>query len=142
MQADTWRAISGSQGLCRACRRGANLTQSHAQALLRGQALTIQLLQIPDKYADKGLHCRLAPGEHPVAGEGLWGTQREVPSFLYAMPVSDRRVFLEETCLVAKPPLPFSVLKRRLERRVSAMGLKVRWLISCPCLLCTYLILS
>ena len=41
------------------------------------------------------------------------------------MPVNDGRVFLEETCLVAKPPLPFSVLKRRLERRISAMGLKV-----------------
>lgn len=68
---------------------------------------------------------RLAKGEHPAAGEGLWGTQREVPSFLYAMPVNDGRVFLEETCLVAKPPLPFSVLKRRLERRISAMGLKV-----------------
>ena len=73
-----------------------------------------------------GLSRRLTPGEHPVAGEGLWGTQREVPSFLYAMPVSDGRVFLEETCLVAKPPLPFSVLKRRLERRLGAMGLKVQ----------------
>lgn len=41
------------------------------------------------------------------------------------MPVSNGRVFLEETCLVAKPPLPFSVLKRRLERRLGAMGLKV-----------------
>ena len=61
-----------------------------------------------------------------MAGEGLWGTQREVPSFLYAMPVSNGRVFLEETCLVAKPPLPFSVLKRRLERRLGAMGLKVQ----------------
>ncbi len=60
-----------------------------------------------------------------MAGEGLWGTQREVPSFLYAMPVSGRRVFLEETCLVAKPPLPFSTLKRRLHRRLDAMGLKV-----------------
>lgn len=73
------------------------------------------------------VHCarRLVPGEHPAAAEGLWGTQREVPSFLYAMPVNEGRVFLEETCLVAKPPLPFSVLKRRLERRISAMGLKV-----------------
>lgn len=80
-----------------------------------------------------GAHCvmhhlhRLTPGEHPVAGEGLWGTQREVPSFLYAMPVDGGRVFLEETCLVAKPPLPFSVLKRRLERRLGAMGLKVHF---------------
>ena len=65
-------------------------------------------------------------GMHPAAGEGLWGTQREVPSFLYAMPSSSGRVFLEETCLVAKPALPFATLKRRLHRRMAAMGLKVR----------------
>ena len=42
------------------------------------------------------------------------------------MPVDGgRRVFLEETCLVAKPALPFAVLKRRLERRLDAMGIKV-----------------
>jgi lycopene epsilon-cyclase len=35
-------------------------------------------------------------------------------------------VFLEETCLVAKPPLPFNTLKRRLQRRLEAMDLKVR----------------
>ena len=103
---------------------------------------------------------RLVPGEHPAAGEGLWGTDDEVPSFLYAMPTAGggaprchlrlagphvtsssnsmlsetahtyldldvhglRSVFLEETCLVAKPALPFAVLKRRLERRLSAHG--------------------
>lgn len=53
-----------------------------------------------------------------------------MPSFLYAMPVDGgRRVFLEETCLVAKPALPFAVLKRRLERRLQAMGIKVRLLL-------------
>ena len=52
-----------------------------------------------------------------------------MPSFLYAMPVDGgRRVFLEETCLVAKPALPFAVLKRRLERRLDAMGIKV-WVV-------------
>jgi hypothetical protein len=56
----------------------------------------------------------LQPGNHPNAGEGLWGTSGEVPSFLYAMPLGGNRVFLEETCLVAKPALPFAVLKRRL----------------------------
>lgn len=69
---------------------------------------------------------RLEAGKHPNAGEGMWGTDDEVPSFLYAMPSDDgRRVFLEETCLVAKPALPFAVLKRRLERRLAAMGIKV-----------------
>jgi hypothetical protein len=51
----------------------------------------------------------------------------EVPSFLYAMPLGGNRVFLEETCLVAKPALPFAVLKRRLERRLKAVGMKVGW---------------
>lgn len=120
---------------------------------------------------------RMQPGAHPNAGEGLWGTAGEVPSFLYAMPLGGNRVFLEvgapgpgvagfgeggmrqssgdpstlldvpmpvqpsrstlkqttlflpymqETCLVAKPALPFAVLKRRLERRLKAMGIKVK----------------
>lgn len=65
-------------------------------------------------------------GNHPNAGEGLWGSSEEVPTFLYAMPLGGNRVFLEETCLVAKPALPFAVLKRRLQRRLDAMGVKVK----------------
>ena len=68
---------------------------------------------------------RLKDHQHPVAGAGLWGSQNEVPSFLYAMPSKSGHVFLEETCLVAKPALPFATLKRRLHRRMDAMGLKV-----------------
>ncbi len=68
---------------------------------------------------------RLQDFEHPAAGEGVWGAQEEVPSFLYGMPLQPGRVFLEETCLVTKPALPFAVLKRRLERRLKAMGIKV-----------------
>ena len=68
---------------------------------------------------------RLKDHEHPAAGDGVWGSQQEVPSFLYAMPLQPGRVFLEETCLVTKPALPFAVLKRRLERRLKAMGIKV-----------------
>lgn len=49
-----------------------------------------------------------------------------MPTFLYAMPLGGNRVFLEETCLVAKPALPFAVLKRRLQRRLDAMGVKVK----------------
>ena len=69
--------------------------------------------------------CRPAAGEHPAGGDGLWGTGEEVPSFLYAMQLPDGRVFLEETCLVAKPALPFATLKRRLYRRLQAMGITV-----------------
>ncbi len=55
----------------------------------------------------------------------MWGSSSECPSFLYAMPLGGKRVFLEETCLVAKPALPFAVLKRRLTRRLKAMGISV-----------------
>ena len=72
------------------------------------------------------LSCRIQAGQHPAGAEGLWGTGNEVPSFLYGMPLGNGRVFLEETCLVSKPGLPFATLKRRLERRLDAMGLKVR----------------
>ena len=75
--------------------------------------------------------CRLPGTEHPAAGGGLWGTQQEAPSFLYAMPLRGGRMFLEETCLVAKPTLPFAALKRRLHRRLAAMGVQVRCLPCC-----------
>ena len=75
--------------------------------------------------------CRLQPDNHPNGGGGMWGADTEVPSFLYAMPLhageaaNTTRVFLEETCLVARPALPFSVLERRLSRRLKAMGITV-----------------
>ncbi|KAL4551185.1 hypothetical protein Ndes2526B_g05490 [Nannochloris sp. 'desiccata'] len=65
-------------------------------------------------------------GKHPNGAQGLWGTEKETPSFLYAMPLGGNRVFLEETCLVAKPALPFAVLKRRLLRRCEALGIKIK----------------
>jgi hypothetical protein len=71
-------------------------------------------------------HTLCCAGKHPNAGDGLWGSGEEVPTFLYAMPLGGNRVFLEETALVAKPALPFAVLKRRLERRLHAMGVKVK----------------
>ena len=56
-----------------------------------------------------------------------WASGGEVPSFLYAMPVEGTsRVFLEETCLVARPVLPFEILKQRLRRRCEALGIEGR----------------
>ena len=72
----------------------------------------------------------------------MWGSQGEAPSFIYAMPLGGKRegttsrVFLEETCLVAKPPLPFAVLKRRLERRLNAVGITVKKVGSTAIILC------
>ncbi len=44
------------------------------------------------------------------------------PSFLYAVPLGDGTVLLEETCLVGRPGLPHDVLRRRLAARLAARG--------------------
>ena len=50
---------------------------------------------------------------------------RELPTFLYAMPFSKTRVFLEETSLVARPAVAFEELRERLRARMAHMGIRV-----------------
>ena len=52
--------------------------------------------------------------------------RRQLPTFVYAMPFSDTRLFLEETSLVARPAVPFEELKRRLDARMAHLGIKVK----------------
>ncbi len=47
------------------------------------------------------------------------------PSFLYAMPLGDGTVLLEETCLVGRPGLPLGELRRRLVARLAARGVRI-----------------
>lgn len=46
------------------------------------------------------------------------------PTFLYAIPLGDDRVLLEETCLAAAPGLPIPELKARLRRRLLSRGVR------------------
>ncbi len=48
--------------------------------------------------------------------------QQEPPTFLYAMDLGNGSYFVEETSLAACPPLPFPLLKHRLERRLNRQG--------------------
>lgn len=48
----------------------------------------------------------------------------DTPTFLYALPLGKKLVFLEETSLVAKAPLSFDELKQRLHIRMSSMGIE------------------
>ena len=48
--------------------------------------------------------------------------QQEPPTFLYAMDLGNGSYFVEETSLAAYPPLPFSLLQYRLERRLAQRG--------------------
>lgn len=52
------------------------------------------------------------------------GTSRPsgTPTFLYAIPLGEERVLLEETCLAAAPGLPIEELKARLHRRLRFRG--------------------
>lgn len=47
------------------------------------------------------------------------------PTFLYVMPLGGKRVFYEETSLVANPAMDFGVLKERLYTRLAHLGVKV-----------------
>ncbi|GAA2049099.1 lycopene cyclase family protein [Williamsia deligens] len=44
------------------------------------------------------------------------------PTFLYAIPMGDGTVLLEETCLAADPPVPVTELRARLLRRLARTG--------------------
>ncbi len=46
------------------------------------------------------------------------------PTFLYALPLPDGSVFLEETVLVGRPAVPFGVLEARLRARLEALGVR------------------
>lgn len=72
----------------------------------------------------RGRDARAGELTHPNWKANI-GTTGEAPSFLYAMPLGDGEVFLEETCLVARPTLSFAALKRRLQRRCAAMGIVI-----------------
>lgn len=55
-----------------------------------------------------------------TGGDAPHGT----PTFLYAIPLGDDRVLLEETCLAAAPGLPIPELRTRLHRRLVWRGVR------------------
>lgn len=53
------------------------------------------------------------------------GTFGGWPSFLYAVPLPDGQVLVEETSLARRPALPLALLRRRLHGRMAAAGVPV-----------------
>jgi len=49
----------------------------------------------------------------------------ESPTFLYAMDLGGGRFFVEETSLGLAPPVPYAVLKQRLEQRLTHRGVAI-----------------
>ncbi|KAJ6992265.1 hypothetical protein D5086_012125 [Populus alba] len=50
----------------------------------------------------------------------------KTPTFLYAMPFSSGRIFLEETSLVARPGVPMKDIQERMVARLRHLGIKVK----------------
>ncbi|KAJ8770440.1 hypothetical protein K2173_017931 [Erythroxylum novogranatense] len=50
----------------------------------------------------------------------------KIPTFLYAMPFSANRIFLEETSLVARPGLPLEDIQERMVARLKHLGIRVK----------------
>lgn len=50
----------------------------------------------------------------------------KLPTFLYVMPFSPTKIFVEETSLVAKPAISFPELKERLDLRMKHLGIKIK----------------
>ncbi|KAH0972378.1 hypothetical protein GBA52_024534 [Prunus armeniaca] len=49
-----------------------------------------------------------------------------IPTFLYAMPFSSKRIFLEETSLVARPGIPMKDIQDRMVARLRHLGIKIK----------------
>lgn len=65
--------------------------------------------------------CLMDFDDTPFAGE----LQAErIASFLYALPFGPELVFVEETSLVARPPVPLELLEARLDRRLQTLGVQ------------------
>jgi len=93
----------------------------------------------PGYQAAYGAMLRVADNGHPfdpdemffmdwrdehLAGDDKRGNTEE-PTFLYTMPFSRTKLFVEETSLVARPGVPFDELKDRLVKRLAYLGVKV-----------------
>mmetsp|Transcript_16106 Transcript_16106/g.30417 ORF Transcript_16106/g.30417 Transcript_16106/m.30417 type:complete len:636 (+) Transcript_16106:103-2010(+) len=57
--------------------------------------------------------------------ENMLKKAEKAPTFMYAMPLKDNRIFFEETSLVARPALSFQDCKDRCFRRLDHLGIKV-----------------
>uniref|UniRef100_M8BD74 lycopene beta-cyclase n=1 Tax=Aegilops tauschii TaxID=37682 RepID=M8BD74_AEGTA len=63
---------------------------------------------------------------HLPEGSAIKERNSRVPTFLYAMPFSPTRIFLEETSLVARPGLSMDDIQERMAARLRHLGIRIR----------------
>lgn len=62
---------------------------------------------------------------YDTESESIQQKVAKAPTFMYAMPLKDNRVFFEETSLVARPAISFQECKDRCLQRLAYHGIKV-----------------
>ncbi|XP_057541348.1 lycopene beta cyclase, chloroplastic/chromoplastic [Amaranthus tricolor] len=62
---------------------------------------------------------------HLDCNKELKDRNSRIPTFLYAMPFSSNRIFLEETSLVARPGLAMEDIQQRMEARLRHLDIKI-----------------
>ncbi|GLT28056.1 hypothetical protein SLA2020_030130 [Shorea laevis] len=63
---------------------------------------------------------------HLINNTELKTRNSRIPTFLYAMPFSSNRIFLEETSLVARPGVPMKDIQERMVARLRHLGINVK----------------
>ncbi|GKV41708.1 hypothetical protein SLEP1_g49206 [Rubroshorea leprosula] len=63
---------------------------------------------------------------HLINNTELKTRNSRIPTFLYAMPFSSNRIFLEETSLVARPGVPIKDIQERMVARLRHLGINVK----------------
>ncbi|CAO2044873.1 unnamed protein product [Urochloa humidicola] len=63
---------------------------------------------------------------HLPEGSEIRERNSRIPTFLYAMPFSPTKIFLEETSLVARPGLAMDDIQERMAARLRHLGIRVR----------------
>lgn len=63
--------------------------------------------------------------DHFVDGSTEEARAIKDPTFMYAMPLEDNKIFFEETSLVARPAISFQECKDRCFTRLEHLGIKV-----------------
>ncbi|KAH0855024.1 hypothetical protein HID58_020388 [Brassica napus] len=66
------------------------------------------------------------PDKHLDAYPEVKERNSKIPTFLYAMPFSSNRIFLEETSLVARPGLKMEDIQERMVARLKHLGINVK----------------
>lgn len=69
----------------------------------------------PERMVFMDLRCDHLPASDPLGPA--------TPTFLYVMPLSPQRAFVEETSLVRGPAVPFPLLRERLRARMAHRGI-------------------